>query len=254
MPLKNDTKVPRRVAAASGALEEEKGSVHAYIVYETKESVPRALQENMKTLDGRHLRVDRAAVNMMRVKMVGAKKGGRAAAEILSTAQKVQYDESRTIFVGNVPLDVDDEDLIRFFIAGLGTGGDGLIEAVRIVRDPKTLKGKGIAFVMLKTRATWRLALKLDGKKLQGRALRISPAQSHPHSSTSAQGSLKRTKKTETWQGATATKSGRVRGAVHKNPLNNKGVGRQPNPLHKKRTGKRPAVAARKLQQKMSKS
>lgn len=45
---------------------------------------------------------------------------------------------------------VQDEDVIRFFIdpslAGAQPGGG--VEAVRVVRDPRTSQGKGIAFVL----------------------------------------------------------------------------------------------------------
>jgi hypothetical protein len=38
---------------------------------------------------------------------------------------------------------VQDEELIRFFVSGVGAGADVELEAVRVVRDPKTSVGKG---------------------------------------------------------------------------------------------------------------
>ncbi|KAI8107415.1 hypothetical protein M9435_002445 [Picochlorum sp. BPE23] len=248
MPLKEDSKVPRRVAAASGTIDESKGSFHAYIIFENKESVSQALQENMKVLHDRHLRVDRAAVNKMRVKMVGAAKGSRAAAEMVSGSHQVRYDVTKSVFVGNLPLQIEDEDVIRFFIAGLGTGSESLLEAVRVVRDPKTSVGKGIAFVLFKTRKAAKDALKLDRKALQGRKLRIQPAESNPSAEATQYKPPARSSKP--WQGATATKSGRLRGAQ---PLKASSQGIRAatgTKITKKRTGKRPAVAARKLLQK----
>lgn len=250
MMLVKDTKVPRRVAAASGTVDTDKGSFHAYIVFQDIQSVSKSLQENMKMVDDRHLRVDRAAVNKMRVKMLGAAKGARAAAEFVSGSHQVNYDVNKSVFIGNMPLDIEDEDLIRFFIAGLGTGSDTLLEAVRIVRDPKTSIGKGIAFALFKTRPARKQALRLNGKVLKGRKLRITEAQSDPASEASTYTRVTSKKASQSWQGATATKSGRVRGI-------NKKVVSQPSRSLKllnktsKRTGKRPAVAARKLAMKM---
>jgi nucleolar protein 12 len=252
MMLVKDSKVPRRVAAASGTVDTDKGSFHAYIVFEDAQSVSKSLQENMKVLDDRHLRVDRAAVNKMRVKMLGAAKGARAAAEFVSGSHQVNYDVHKSVFIGNMPLDIEDEDLIRFLIAGLGTGSDTLLEAVRIVRDPKTSIGKGIAFALFKTRPARKQALKLNGKVLKGRKLRITEAQSDPASESSTYTRVSSKKASQSWQGATATKSGRVRGI-------NKKVASQPSRSVKllekapKRSGKRPAVAARKLAMKMKK-
>lgn len=245
VPLKEDSKVPRRVAAASGTVDENKGSFHAYIVFKDRESVPRALQENMRLFQDRHLRVDRAAVNNMRVKMVGAAKGSRAAAEMVSGSHQVQYDVTKSVFIGNLPLKIEDEDVIRFFIAGLGTGSESLLEAVRVVRDPKTSLGKGIAFVLFKTRKAAKDALKLDKKALHGRKLRICPAESNPTAEATQYKPQARSAKP--WQGNQATKSGRLRGVR---------PAKAPRPVTRvnKRTGKRPAVAARKLLQKKNKN
>ena len=246
MPVKEDVKVPKRVAAASGAIDSEKGSFHAYIVFKDAASVSKSLVENMNVLDDRHIRVDRAAVNMLQVKIVGADKGARAAAEVLSSGHQVKYDIPRTVFVGNVPLQIEDEDLIQFFIAGLGAGSESLIEAVRIVRDPKTMIGKGIAFVLFKNRAGWKAGLRLDGKALSGRKLRIMPASADP---TESHQYKRVKKKTESWQGATATRSGRVRGSIGVRQAGNKAKIPGTRTVAK-RIGKRPAVAARKLKKK----
>ena len=250
MLLKKDSRVPRRVAAAAGTVDDERGSHHAYVVFEDVAAVSKSLQENMKVLDDRHIRVDRAAVNNMRVKLLGAKKGSRVAAELVGSSHQVQYDVSKTVFVGNLPLQVEDEELIRFFIAGLGSGSDSLIQAVRVVRDPKTSVGKGIAFVMFKKRGARKQALTLHGKALQGRKLRISEAQAGGNTEAAQykrQGN--NSQKSKPWQGATSSKSGRVRGGVAKKTGSAyaktlKSASKRPQ--MPKRTGKRPAVAARK--------
>ena len=48
------------------------------------------------------------------------------------------------MFVGNLPFDVQDEDLYRYFLRC------GDIEFVRVVRDKKTNIGKGFGYVQFK--------------------------------------------------------------------------------------------------------
>ena len=47
---------------------------------------------------------------------------------------------------------------------------------MRIVRDRKTTLGKGIGFVLFKTKEQARTALLLDGTKLGDREIRVSKA------------------------------------------------------------------------------
>ncbi|KAL2506246.1 RNA-binding (RRM/RBD/RNP motif) family protein [Abeliophyllum distichum] len=83
---------------------------------------------------GNHIRVDRACPPCKKLK------GDSSAL----------YDNKRTVFVGNLPFDVKDEEIYQLF-----TGIKNLeasVEAVRVVRDPGTSLGKGIAYVLFKTR------------------------------------------------------------------------------------------------------
>ena len=64
-----------------------------------------------------------------------------------------------------------EEDLIRLFGGGRGAGG---VTAVRVVRDAKSSKGKGIAYVEFSARNEARMALGFDGHTLNGRAIRVS--------------------------------------------------------------------------------
>ena len=65
-----------------------------------------------------------------------------------------------------------EEEVITLF--GGGSGGAGNVTAVRVVRDAKTGKGKGIAFVEFAGRGDARMALALDGRQLRGRAMRVT--------------------------------------------------------------------------------
>ena len=62
--------------------------------------------------------------------------------DLASGAEK-KLDTRHSIFVGNLPFDVEDEDLWTAF-APCGT-----MQRVRVVRDPKTNMGKGFAYVQV---------------------------------------------------------------------------------------------------------
>ena len=66
---------------------------------------------------------------------------------------------------------LQEEDLIKLFGGGRGAGS---VSAVRVVRDAKSNKGKGIAYVEFQTRNDARMALGFDGHTLNGRAIRVS--------------------------------------------------------------------------------
>jgi nucleolar protein 12 len=57
-----------------------------------------------------------------------------------------QDDYNTTVFIGNIPFIVSEEELRSFFV------NCGEIENVRLVRDPKTFLGKGIGYIMFKTK------------------------------------------------------------------------------------------------------
>lgn len=54
------------------------------------------------------------------------------------------HDHKRSVFVGNLPFDVQDEDLYLHFMRC------GEIEFVRVVRDKKTNIGKGFGYIQFK--------------------------------------------------------------------------------------------------------
>ncbi len=70
-----------------------------------------------------------------------------------------------------------EEDLIRLFGGGRGAGS---VTAVRVVRDAKSNKGKGIAYVEFQSRNDARMALGFDGHTLAGRAVRVTRVTAGP--------------------------------------------------------------------------
>ncbi len=131
-----------------------KASMTAYAVFKTEEAALKCLELDGTLLEGKHLRVDR----------IDNEKGGK-------------LDYKRTIFVGNLPFTADEDDIRAFFNSLRWESGDmakSAVEAVRIVRDRVTHKGKGIAFVLFSDRSHVVTALGLGQKALfKGRTLRI---------------------------------------------------------------------------------
>jgi len=251
VPLKLDAKMPRKAAIAAGNVDVERGTSHAYLVFKDESSAKAALAHNMKEFEGLHLRVDHAAVNKKAVKVAQAHAGSKMAAAAAAHGTPVQYDPARSVFIGNLHVQAEDEELIRFFIEGVGgASGQTDIEAVRIVRDPKTSVGKGIAFALFKTKAGRRAALSLDGRSLRKRPLRITVIKSVEALKGGAVG-----KASVEWLGAMATKSGRTRGLPGGGTLARAGgdggvTGKmKTSGGGRGRVGKRPAVAARKQKQ-----
>lgn len=85
--------------------------------------------------------------------------------------RKHDFDES--LFVGNLPWVVDEED-IRAHFNSLGCGA---VKDVRVIRDPNTQIGKGFCYVRMETtQAMKQILQKQDVPKFHNRALRIKRA------------------------------------------------------------------------------
>lgn len=84
------------------------------------------------------------------------------------TSDDLQEDPTKAIFIGNLKLDAEDEDLWRAFESC------GSIRSVRIIRDKATGIGKGFAYVNFCTSDSVQLALEMGDVTVKGRILRIS--------------------------------------------------------------------------------
>lgn len=131
----------KKICVNKGKLGEQKGSVNAYVVFREATSVQTAIRAMNNTVHGdRHIRVDASSPTL--------------------------FDNSRTLFIGNLPFLCDEEELRSFFVKKL-KGGDDAIDGVRIVRDQETLIGKGIGYLLLKDRDTVMAALSLPKTSLK---------------------------------------------------------------------------------------
>ena len=150
----------------SGSINEaSKSGCTAYVVWKREKDCERAVKKgNMQKFNGHTLRVDFAA------KSSQTTKGGKG-----DDGSGVTYDRTKSVFIGNLPFDVSDEEVIEIFTKNkeykeLKTE----LEAVRVVRDKATRTGKGIAFVLFKSVKAARTALLLDGFEMGKRELRVT--------------------------------------------------------------------------------
>ncbi|KAG0166992.1 Nucleolar protein 12 [Apophysomyces sp. BC1034] len=128
----------RKGAFIGKKLHDDRSVMNAYIVYKEKDAVEKALTMNGQLFMKKHLRVDSAA-----------------------TAK--QHDRKRSVFLGSLPFDLEEEALWDHF------KDCGEIQSVRIVRDNKTNIGKGFGYVQFKERVAVDLALALEDKRLGGK-------------------------------------------------------------------------------------
>ncbi|KAI5438076.1 nucleolar protein 12 [Lathyrus oleraceus] len=265
VPLQ-DTKKPRKGAILAKKINESAESVNAYVVFKTEESAQASLSHNMTVVEGNHIRVDRACPPRKKLKGDNSQ----------------LYDNKRTVFVGNLPFDVKDEELYQLF------GGipnlESSVEAIRVVRDPHLNVGKGIAYVLFKTKEAANSIVNKRSLNLRDRALRLSRANANasttpskrPHSpaarlshgkpdatpskrpyTPAAQAHSTPAKK---FSAASKSPSSNKNGSNRKTTASYQGLRATKSDVHKKshggekpkeRTKKRPTVAARKAKAKV---
>ena len=79
------------------------------------------------------------------------------------------------IYVGNLPYDIKEEDLIDLF------SSYGKVAKANIVKDKETRRSKGFGFVTMEDENEAHSAINaLNGKEINGRVARINPAQDKP--------------------------------------------------------------------------
>lgn len=75
----------------------------------------------------------------------------------------------KNVYIGNLPYDITDDGLSQLF------SEYGEVSAVKVVKDARSGKSKGFAFVEMGSGAEKAIEA-LDGKELQGRTLRVAEA------------------------------------------------------------------------------
>ncbi|KAI3823585.1 hypothetical protein L1987_05024 [Smallanthus sonchifolius] len=247
IPLLDD-KTPRKGAIIKKQINDAVDRVNAYIVFKTEDSAQASLSHNMAVVGGNHIHVDRACPPRKKLKGENAP----------------LYDSKRTVFIGNLPFDLKDEELYQLF-----TGFNNLkdcIEAIRVVRDPGTSMGKGIAYVLFTTREAANTVVRKHKLKIRDRELRLShamkanssaPLKRKESSSAENYNSAKKAAVggNTSYQGIQATKSGGQKKFATRIAKPGRTESSSENVVKRKvRSEKRPAVAARKAAANASKT
>ncbi|KAI9246135.1 hypothetical protein BY458DRAFT_528213 [Sporodiniella umbellata] len=131
----------RKSAFLARRLHSSRDVLNAYVVFEQKESVAKALALNGSVFLEKHLRVNEAS-------------------------NSKQHDRKRSVFLGGLPFDTEEEELWEHF-------KEGEIEFVRLIRDAKTNVGKGIGYVQFKDRDDVEAALNNENKFRNKTKIRI---------------------------------------------------------------------------------
>jgi len=140
-------KLPRKAAFVKEDFDERRKGCNAYVVFAEEEVAQKACKEaNGIVFQGNHLNTDMAD-------------------------NDATPDHRRSIFVGNLPFDVEEEELYECF------GHCGEVSSVRVIRDRGTNIGKGIAYVAFKDRTAVAIAVGQHGQYLRNRQLRVSRCQ-----------------------------------------------------------------------------
>lgn len=173
----------RKVAAIHRNVHPKRKSVNAYVVFKEQDSAAKALVRNgFEFSSGFHIRVDLAS-------------------------KSSSHNNKNTVFVGNLPYDLDDEALREHF------SDCGPIEGVRIIRDKGSGIGKGFGYVLFQGADAVYLALKLENSELMGRKLRVKRCLSNDAKGPKKNGGFKQkleslkkaqVKKNNTFMGETA--------------------------------------------------
>ncbi|GAB9467397.1 hypothetical protein Gpo141_00004744 [Globisporangium polare] len=100
-----------------------------------------------------------------------SQRGGRDGGDYVERPKNPVPDQPPyKIFVGNLPFHVNEDDLAQFL------GDKQTIRDIRFPKDFETNRPKGFAYVEFETREVLVTALELDGRDLDGRAVKIDVA------------------------------------------------------------------------------
>lgn len=191
----SEANMPKNISFRQHKLHASRDSMNAYAVFESEEHAFKAvaaLNNTVMTVKMSEAAAAKAAEEARKKYMQSLPQGARsvsianqqaAAANAAAEAAvaPVQHtvrvdlatgsgraDPFRSVFLGALPFGAN-EEAVRAHFARCGE-----VEFVRLVRDKKLNMGKGIGFVTFKDKFSVPEALKLNGKKFDGRALRVT--------------------------------------------------------------------------------
>eukprot|EP01006_Ploeotia_vitrea_P048903 TRINITY_DN67287_c2_g1_i1.p1 TRINITY_DN67287_c2_g1~~TRINITY_DN67287_c2_g1_i1.p1 ORF type:complete len:616 (+),score=385.70 TRINITY_DN67287_c2_g1_i1:50-1849(+) len=133
-----DASLPRKAAFIKRRFHESRDTMNAYVVFKTAEAAKKALDWHNRVVGGKHIRVDMADPSLSRMK---------------------EMDASKSVFLGNLPFTVTEEQIRQHFAEC------GSIYNVRLIRDRITNIGKGIGYLTFDDAESVRKALSFHNTK-----------------------------------------------------------------------------------------
>ena len=131
----------RKLAVVRREFHAERNSMNAYVVFGSTIEAEKALEAKGSLFKDMHLRVDMAV--------------------------KKDVNNRFSVFVGNLPFSIKEEELRQHFTQC------GDVNDVRIIRDKQTGIGKGFGYVAFKKKECVGFAIKLQNSELNGRKIRV---------------------------------------------------------------------------------
>ena len=131
----------KRVAILTKKFHPERNSMNAYVVFSDNSTAEQAVKSRGLVFKDMHLRVD--------------------------TAVKKDVNYKLSVFVGNLPFNIQEEEVREHF----SQCGD--VDDVRIIRDKETGIGKGFGYVRFQKAECVGFAIKLQNSELKGRRIRV---------------------------------------------------------------------------------
>eukprot|EP00112_Aurelia_sp_Birch-Aquarium-sp1_P006729 Seg1737.5 transcript_id=Seg1737.5/GoldUCD/mRNA.D3Y31 product="RNA-binding protein 34" protein_id=Seg1737.5/GoldUCD/D3Y31 len=143
VPIAN-AKHSRKLAIVKKELHPERNNMNAYVVFKDKENAEKALESKGAEFKGLHIRVDIAGHKEM--------------------------DNKLSVFIGNLPFNVQEEEIRELF------SQCGEVDDVRLIRDKSSGIGKGFGYVRFKNKESVMFAMKMKNSELRDRKIRVFAA------------------------------------------------------------------------------
>ncbi|KAJ4456918.1 putative RNA-binding protein 34 [Paratrimastix pyriformis] len=144
--------MPKRAAAMKKVIVEDRSTMNAYVRFAEEATVQTVMEAFRKN-------PDQFVMHEMHMR--------------LSPAGEKDIDHKRSVFVGGLPPEAEEETVREHFAAA------GTVASVRIIRNRADHHSRGFGYVLFTEEESVPAALKLHGSTFLGRELRVFPAM-HP--------------------------------------------------------------------------
>ncbi|XP_024145617.1 RNA-binding protein 34 isoform X2 [Oryzias melastigma] len=168
--VREDPGMSRKLATIRRQVHPQRKSMNAYVVFKEEAGAVKALESNGVEVETNYnIRVDKVTDGS-------------------------SHDHKRSVFVGNLPFDINEQAFRKHFETC------GAVEGVRLVRDQNSGLGKGFGYVLFESADSVELALELNASKLEGRSIRVKRSVKKEKLKNSKETAKKPGKNKSSWQ------------------------------------------------------